>query len=215
MKTFIFGASGFAKEVEWLIYEINKTSELKFDIANFVVSDNDYIFGESVNGIDVISESVYFSKYHKKESHNCIIAVGSPKIREMIFYKIKSDKTIFPNLIHPSVIYDERFVKFSMGTIICAGSILTTNIIIGDFVHVNLDVTVGHDSSISDFSTVSPGVHISGKVIICSNCFIGTGTNILEDLSIVSNVIIGSGAVVTKSINEIGTYVGIPAKKIK
>jgi sugar O-acyltransferase (sialic acid O-acetyltransferase NeuD family) len=215
MKTFIFGASGFAKEVEWLIYEINKTSKLKFDIANFVVSDNDYSLGVNVNGIDVISESIYFSEYHKKESHNCIIAVGSPKIREMIFNKIKSDKTIFPNLIHPSVIYDERFVKFNEGAIICAGSILTTNILIGNFVHVNLDVTIGHDGIINDFSTVSPGVHISGKVTIYSNCFIGTGANILEDLSIVSNATIGSGAVVTKSINEIGTYVGIPAKKIK
>jgi sugar O-acyltransferase (sialic acid O-acetyltransferase NeuD family) len=215
MITFIFGASGFAKEVEWLIYEINKKAKLKFEITNFVVSDDDYILGETVNEINVISESIYFSKYHKIEMHNCIIAVGSPKIREIIFTKIKSDKTLFPNLIHPSVSFDERYVKYSEGAIICAGSILTTNILIGNFVHINLDVTIGHDSFIGNFTTISPGVHVSGKVTIYSNCFIGTGANILEDLSIISNAIIGSGAVVTKSINEIGTYVGIPAKKIK
>jgi len=215
MKTFIFGASGFAKEVEWLIFELNKKHDDKITVHNFVVGDNEYVENQRVNDIEVISESIYFEKYHTNENHNCVIAVGSPAIRKKIYTKIKGEKTEFPNLIHHSVAFDERFTKFGQGAIICAGVLMTTNSTIGDFVHINLDATIGHDSSIGSFSTISPGVHVSGNVNIVSDCFIGTGATILENVTIVSDVIIGSGAVINKSLDERGTYVGIPAKKIK
>lgn len=215
MKTFIFGDSGFAKEVEWLIFEINKSSKDPIDVHNFIIADIDYVENKRVNGIEVISESIYFNRYHKTEKHNCIIAVGSNTIRKKIVDKISSANTIFPNLIHPSVNYDERFTTFGQGIIICSGVILTTNISIKEFVHINLDVTIGHDSTIGNFATISPGVHISGNVDLKSNVFVGTGATILEHVSIAENAIIGASTLVNKSIPESGTYVGIPAKKIK
>lgn len=215
MKTFIFGASGFAKEVEWLIFECNKKAADQIVVQHFVVADNEYSEDQKVNGIAVISETIYFNQFHKSEKHNCIIAVGSPAIRKKIYDKINAVTTLFPVLIHPSVLYDERYTTFGQGAIICAGVLMTTNLVIGDFVHINLDVTVGHDSVIGNFTTISPGVHVSGKVVLASNSFIGTGANLLENLSIVPNTIIGAGSVVTKSITESGTYVGIPVKKIK
>jgi sugar O-acyltransferase (sialic acid O-acetyltransferase NeuD family) len=215
MKTFIFGASGFAKEVEWLIYERNKHAKEPTIVHNFIVADTDYVENQRINGIAVISEAVYFHQFHKTEKHNCIIAVGSSVIREKIIAKISSDNTLFPNLIHPSVCYDERFTTFGQGNIICSGVIITTNIAINNFVHINLDVTIGHDSSIGNFTTISPGVHVSGNVNMECNIFIGTGATILENVSIAENAIIGASTLVNKSIVESGTYVGIPAKKIK
>jgi sugar O-acyltransferase (sialic acid O-acetyltransferase NeuD family) len=215
MKTFIFGASGFAKEVEWLIYEINNLSEQNFSVHGFVVHDSEFEQDKIINGIEIISESIYFEKYHNADVHNCIIAVGSGALRKRIFNKISSKKTIFPNLIHPSVLMDKRFVEFGEGLIICAGTILTTNIILGKFVQINLSTSIGHDSNIGDFVTISPGVSVSGNVTILSDCFIGTGAKILENIVIEKETIIGSGAVVTKSIDSSGTYVGVPAKKIK
>jgi sugar O-acyltransferase (sialic acid O-acetyltransferase NeuD family) len=215
MKTFIFGASGFAREVEWLITEINNTSKNTILVYRYVVHDSEFKDGHKINDILVIPESVYFEKYHTSELHNCIIAVGSGSIRQKIVNKIRSNKTIFPNLIHPSVIMDKRNISFGEGIIICAGTILTTNISIGDFVHVNLSTTIGHDTTIADFVTISPGVSISGNVTILSECFIGTGTRIIEKVEITNNIIVGSGAVVIKSLFSPGTYIGIPAKKIK
>jgi len=215
MKTFIFGASGFAKEVEWLIFELNKINAVQIVVSNFVVTDNEFVNEEKVNNIAVISESIYYEKYHKAENHNCIIAVGSPGIRKKIYSKIKDGKTFFPNIIHPSVTFDERYTKFGQGNIICAGVLMTTNIVVEDFVHINLGTTVGHDTNIGSFTTVSPGVNISGNVSLESNCFLGTGAAVLENIKIISESIIGAGGVVTKSIQDSGTYVGIPAKKIK
>jgi len=57
--------------------------------------------------------------------------------------------------------------------------------------------------------------HISGNVTINEKVYIGTGTVVLEKINICSNVTIGAGAVVTKDITEPGTYVGVPAVRIK
>lgn len=215
MKTFIFGGSGFAKEVEWLIHEINKNLSDSIDVQSFVIADDEYSENLLINDIEVISESIYFEKYHTAEKHNCILAIGSPVIRNKIISKITSDNTVFPNLIHPNVCYDKRNVKFGQGVIICAGVIMTTNITIGDFVHLNLDSTIGHDSFVGDYTTISPGVHISGNVKVNQNNFIGTGVVILENISLEPNTIVGAGSVVIKSLIESGTYVGVPAKKVK
>jgi serine acetyltransferase len=60
-----------------------------------------------------------------------------------------------------------------------------------------------------------PGVNISGEVIINENVYVGTGAKIINQLEIGSNSIIGAGAVVSKSIPDNCTAVGIPAKPIK
>ena len=44
---------------------------------------------------------------------------------------------------------------------------------------------------------------------------LGTGTQIIQGKTIGSNAIIGAGTVVVKDIQEPGTYVGSPARKIK
>ena len=188
MKTFVFGGSGHAREVEWLITEINKTKKNKILIYCFVVHDSDFVADVNINNIPLISESDYFEKYHQATLHNCIIAIGSGPLRRKIVNKIRSNKTIFPNLIHPSVIMDQRSVSFGEGLILCAGTILTANISLGNFTHINVSVTIGHDTKISDFVTISPGVSIAGNVIVHSDCFIGIGAKIIENVEIVKDL---------------------------
>ena len=43
----------------------------------------------------------------------------------------------------------------------------------------------------------------------------GTGARIIQGHKITEDTIIGAGAVVLKDIDEAGTYVGVPAKKVK
>ena len=72
-----------------------------------------------------------------------------------------------------------------------------------------------HNDIIKDFVTLYPSSNISGNVEIDSLVEIGTGSQILQGKKICENTIIGAGAVVVKNIEKSGTYVGIPAKKIK
>ena len=60
-----------------------------------------------------------------------------------------------------------------------------------------------------------PGSIISGDVIIGDRVYLGTNSTIIEKISVCSDVVIGANSVVVKDINENGTYVGVPSKKIK
>jgi sugar O-acyltransferase (sialic acid O-acetyltransferase NeuD family) len=206
---FIIGAAGFAKEVAWLINELDNTCTPHY----FVAKDAS---NEKINDVPVISENE-FEQLCTGTGNYAFISMGSPVVKHLVHEKLKNIPGLqFPSIIHPSVLYDRRKDKivFGEGTIVCAGNILTTDIVIGNFVHLNLGCTVGHDSVIGDFTTISPGAHISGNVTIGKSVFIGTGAVILERLTVWDNAVIGAGAVVTKSITEPGTYAGIPAKKI-
>lgn len=213
----IFGAGGFAKEVSWLYNELIISDKSTSPIDALVVDDESNQIGGDIFGAPIISESDFFIAASNTKC-NIYIAIGNNKIRKEIQNKCKDKikNAKFPALIHPSVCFDKRpgAVSIGDGTIICAGVILTTNISIGEFVHINLSCTIGHDAVIGNFTTISPGVHVSGKSKIDKECFIGTNATILENLSIPAFSIIGAGATVVKNIDVPGTYVGTPAKLI-
>ena len=108
-----------------------------------------------------------------------------------------------------------KSVSIGEGTIICAGTIATVDISIGKHVIINLDCTLGHDDAIADYVTIYPSVNISGNVTVGECSELGTGMQIIQGKNIAPNTIIGAGAVVVKDLNESGTYIGSPAKKIK
>jgi sugar O-acyltransferase (sialic acid O-acetyltransferase NeuD family) len=214
----IFGISGFAKEVDWLIDDIFLYKNIDYKPDYFIAEDNNENIGKFIDNIRIISESELFEKSMLHEI-NCFVAVGNPVVKEKIanITMNKISKPIFPNLIHTSVSFDHRNNKviFGFGNIICSKTVLTTDISINNFVHINLDCTIGHDTVINSYCTLSPGVHISGNVNIGEKVFIGTGAVVLEKINICSNAIIGAGATVTRDIKEPGIYAGTPAKKIK
>lgn len=204
---YIIGASGFGREVAWLLEELSE-----WNIKGFI-DDNETIQGEKINGITVIGTVDFL--LGRKEETNVVIAIGNPSVRSMIYEKLKFNNNIlFPNIIAKNVRIDKT-IKMGIGNIICSHSILTVNIELGNFNHVNLDCTVGHDVIMNDFITVYPSVNISGNVEIGNYCEIGTGTQIIQGKSIADNVIIGAGAGIVKNIKESGTYVGCPVRRIK
>lgn len=215
---FIFGTAGFAKEVDWLTEDIYAKGGLDYRADFFVAEDDNTLVGELINSREVISESEFFKISSKEKIVNCFVAVGKPEIKEKIVTKIKSRCMVcnFPNLIHPDVSFDARLnkVKLGAGNLIFPKSVLTTDILVMDFVLIYLGCTVGHESALGNFTTLSPGVHVSGNVQIGDKVFLGTGAVVLEKISICPNVIIGAGAVVTKDIVLSGTYVGVPVKKL-
>lgn len=205
----IIGAGGFGREVEWLINRINNSNNNQWNLIGYV--DDNVQKGTEITKLKVVYNTDELLKLEEKT--NVVIAIGNAKVRKLIYNKIKENKNLsFPNLVDPSAIIGE--VDMGIGNIICAGTIATVNIKINNFNIINLDCTVGHDDVLADFITVYPSVNISGNTTINEVVEIGTGTQIIQGKNICSNVIIGAGAVVVKDIEEEGTYIGIPVKKI-
>lgn len=209
-KIVIIGAGGFGREVKIIIDDINKKS-LEYDFLGYY--DDNIEKGKLINGFPILGT---IQDLNTINDVTCVaIGIGVPKTKLNLIKELVNDKLQYPTLIHPSAIISDDDVYIGRGTIICAGNIITCNIKIEDFVTINLMCTVGHDTQINNFCSFMPSVNISGEVIIHENVYVGTGAKIINSLEIGKNTIVGAGAVVSKSLPENCTAVGIPAKPIK
>ncbi len=210
-KIVILGAGGFGREVKALIDQINKQKPT-YLLEGFY--DDDKNLPNKINGVPLLGNLNTLLK--RKENLSIALGIGVPKIKKKLVGKLKSSNNFsYPSLIHPSVIIGEDNINIEKGVIICAGNILTCDILIEKFVTLNLYCTTGHDTKINSFSSFMPSVNISGEVTIESCVYVGTGAKIINQLSIGKNTIVGAGAVVSKSLPANCTAVGIPAKPIK
>lgn len=206
---YIIGAGGFGREVAWLVERINDVS-FEWNLKGFI-DDDESIWGSKEDGYPVLGGCEYLKKIGDVYA---VCAVGSAKVRKKIINKLADSQVRYATLVDPSVIMSKR-IRVGEGSIICAGTIITVDVIIGKHVIVNLDCTLGHDDIINDFVTMYPSVNVSGNVEIGECSELGTGAQIIQGKKIVPNTIIGAGAVVVKDIEEKGTYVGSPMRKIR
>ena len=209
-KIVIIGAGGFGREVKMLIDQIN-SKEALYDFVGYY--DDGFTTGTIINFDKVLGSIDDLAK--SKEQLSIVVAIGVPDIKRKIIEKLTGLNFSFPTIIHPSVIIGNELVTIGKGCIICAGTIITCNIEINDFVILNLMCTVGHNTQIHSYSSFMPSVNISGEVIIHEGVYVGTGAKIINQLEIGKQTIVGAGAVVSKSLPEKCTAVGIPAKPIK
>ena len=207
----IYGAGGFGREVLALIKDINKVQPTWNFIGFF---DDGRNIGDTINGFSVLGNIESLNNWETPLS--VVVAIGTPRVKQVVVDRICNDKVDFPTIIHPSVIIgDSDFVSIGKGCIICAANILTTNIEIKDFVIINLACTIGHDTVINDYAAFMPSCNVSGEVVIEKGVYCGTGVKIINQVSIGEYSIIGAGAVVAKNQPGHATIVGVPAKVIK
>lgn len=207
----IFGVGGFGREVLALIQDINRV-EPQWNIVGFF--DDGYDKDLMINGYPTLGNVEDLNQWETDIA--IAISIGSPVIKKKILANIHNPKVTYPTLIHPSVWFgDKNFVKIGKGGIFCAGVMITTNIVIKDYVILNLQCTVGHDSVINDYAAFMPSVNISGEVNVGEGVYVGTGAKIINQLEIGDYTIVGAGAVVSKTLPSHCTAVGVPAIPIK
>jgi len=202
----IMGAGGFGREVAWLAEQALGLSTSLI----FLVDDAGFL-SPPINGITV----QLLAETKPTSAARYVAAVGDPAVRKRLVDRCDTAGHKSTSLVHPRAELS-RYVELGEGTIICAGAILTTNIVVGRHVQLNLSCTIGHDVEIGDFSTLCPGVHISGNVVIGKGVFIGTGATIINGTSSTPLIIgdgacIAAGACVTKAVEAGALMAGVPA----
>ena len=143
-----------------------------------------------------------------------IVAIGNSEVREKITNNLVSGGAKVVSIIHPSAIIGSN-VSIGDGTFVAPGAVINTGTTIGKGVIVNTCSSVDHDCIVEDFCHISVGARVAGTVEIGHGTFLCAGSTVVNNHFICSNCVIGAGAVVIKDITESGTYVGVPAEKIK
>ena len=209
-KIAIIGAGGFGREVKMLIDQIN-ASENKYEFIGYY--DDGKEKGTLINGFPVLG--VVSDLNDVTEKIGVALALGNPIYKKSVINVLTNTNIHFETLIHPNVIIGTDQVHIGEGAVICAGNIITCNVIIKNYVTINLSCTIGHDTLLENYVSLMPGVNISGEVLLGECVYIGTGAKIINQLEIGKNTTIGAGAVVAKTLPEDCVAVGVPAKIIK
>lgn len=205
----ILGSAGLAKE---FYYYVKRSHP---EIKEFIFV-NDLEDGQTSIEIDgenflVVKDWVFEKKY------NFIVAVGNPQIKKKLVTKAL-DSGLIPNrtIVDPSSTVLINHSNLGYGGMISPGCVITSNIKLGNYVTLNLNTTVGHDTIIGDYCTTNPGVHISGQITIGSCNEFGTGCIVRDKLIIGSNKTFGAQTAVVKNVinEQPEIYVGVPSERL-
>jgi len=209
----IIGAGGVGKGICQIIKDINKI-KFMWDIIGFIDEDEG-VSGKMINGIpvlgtiDTLQDPRYVDCY-------VVFAIGDPEAKERIIQKVmsKHPNLYCATLIHPSAIISDE-AEIGYGTVVNALVVIEPDSIIGNHVLIYYGCTVGHDSIIEDYSSLLPQSNVSGNAILkkCTN--LGSNSTVIQGIEVGEYTVIGAGAVVTKSLPNRCTAVGVPAKAIK
>ena len=206
-KVIIIGAGGHAKVIADIILKSGDRvlGFLDDNIETGTIIDNQEGF-EVLGKVDTVMEL-----QEENPELEFIIGIGNNNIRKNIAeeYNLK-----YYTAIHPTANIGFGVV-IKEGTTIMANACISPSTYIGKHCIINTASIVEHDNIIREYVHISPSATLAGTVVIGVKTHIGAGATIINNVNVTSNVIVGAGAVVVKDITESGTYVGVPAKKIK
>ena len=208
-KIVIIGGGGHAKVIISILKKIDG-----YDICGYVdIIDKGMILGIPYLGDD----SVLLGLFEDKKVNNAAIGVGytnSPVLRMTLIEMALRLGFSFPMIVSPTAIINEDVV-LGDGTVVMDGVVINSGTRIDKFVIVNTRSSVDHDCEIDDYAHIGPGVILCGGVTVGKNVLVGAGAVLNQGISVSEDSIIGAGAVVTEDFNDAGTYVGIPARRIR
>jgi len=172
--------------------------------------------GQKILGYEIIGTDEQIKDYVKTCLY-FLITVGQIKsagIRKKIFNKIKEVDGSLPVITSPQA-YVSKHATIDEGTIIMHHAVVNAYAKIGKCGIINSKALVEHEAIIGDFCHISTAACINGQVTIGANSFIGSNSTISNNISVAENTVIAADSQVLKNINESGTYIGNPLKRIR
>lgn len=139
---------------------------------------------------------------------DAFVAIGNAAVRRRLSEGLEP-----VTLVHPDAVVAQD-VTIGRGTVVMAGAVINPGTTIGDGCIVNTCASVDHDCVVGDFAHVSVGAHLCGTVSVGEDTWVGAGAVVSNNVTVCADVTIGAGAVVVNDIEDEGTYVGVPARKL-
>jgi sugar O-acyltransferase (sialic acid O-acetyltransferase NeuD family) len=178
-----------------------------------ILDDDVSLVGQSVSGVDVVGPIHLASQ----SGAALLVCVGSGAARRDVVQRLRKigiEQQRFGTLIDRSVRIPDTCTVAS-GSILLAGTVLTTDVRIGSHVVIMPHGTLTHDCVVHDFATLAAGVRLGGDVRVGEACYLGMSSSVREHANLGDGCVVGMGAVALGDIPAGETWVGAPAAPIR
>lgn len=179
-----------------------------FEFLGFI-DDKSEVQGKSIFGYPVVGKFSWIEgkKIHVFNSVAKTMAIRAKATRSLISYGQD-----FAVLVHPNV----NINRTSLGNDIAVfeNVFIGPNTTIGSHTIIHAGSMVAHDVKIGENCFIAPGAQLLGGATIGNNAFIGSNAVCLPRSIIGNEVTIGAGSVVSGTVSDGATMLGVPARKI-
>jgi sugar O-acyltransferase (sialic acid O-acetyltransferase NeuD family) len=204
----ILGASGFGREVaSWASHVPPELRE--WDLAGFLDDRPGVLDGMNIPYGIVGAPGTY----EPRPEDRVVVAIGIPSERRRYVDIVAARGARFTSIIHPSVVMGFNN-RWGVGCIFCPGSMLTTNVTVGDHVVFNCHAGAGHDATIGSFTTLSGHADVTGYARLGEGVFLGSHASIAPGAEVGDGALVGAGSVVLKKVRPHTTVMGVPAREV-
>ena len=204
---YLIGAGDFGREMEsWLELIPNFYNE--WDVKGFL-DDNLEALKGFPSDYSIVGKPL---EYHFKADDYVLICITNSKVKKLITKEL-SGRVNFYTYIAPNTIIG-KFTKIMEGSVIAPNSIVSTNVVIEQFVTINCGSQIGHDCTIGAYSSLMSNVDLGGDVRLAQCVFMGTNSTIIPRKKINEYITVGAGSIVVNHLKKVGTYFGNPATLI-
>ena len=205
----VIGAGGHSRSLCSILVSSQEFNPLMVIDLKFQGQKED-ILGLKVAGLkNGLSEDL-----KKLDVKNIFLAIGDNKKREELFVELKEIDFFFPNLIAGTSVIKQE-------VILGEGNVVFDNAYIGPLVKIennniiNTASVIEHECVIGSHCNIGPCTVISGRCQIGNHTYFGSSSTVIDKITVASDVTLGAGSVVVRDLKLPGTYVGIPAQRIK
>jgi sugar O-acyltransferase (sialic acid O-acetyltransferase NeuD family) len=204
----ILGAGGFGREVlEWASGV--PTHARDWEIGGFLDANPSATKGYPC-AVAILGDPLQFNY---RPDDVVVPAIGDPASRLKLCRTLQARGVQFRTIVHPSAIVGQG-CRLGVGTVLCPGVVVTTNVEMGDFVCLNVGTCVGHDAVVGDGCTLSPHCDLGGACRLGEGVFMGTHAVVLPSATVGDFAVIGAGSVVLRKVQARATVVGVPAREV-
>lgn len=208
----IVGAGGFGRETADVVEAINAASnDPVWDLVGVVDDSPSEINVARLADRGISHLGGTDDLIAQAERPRYVVGIGSPRVRKLLADRLDAAGFSAATLVHPDASIGSQ-CSVGEGTVVLAGARVTTNVRLGRHVHLNPNVTVGHDTELHDFVSMNPASSMSGDCIVEEGALIGVGAVVLNQLRVGAGALVGGSACVVKDVDAGLTVKGVPAR---
>jgi sugar O-acyltransferase (sialic acid O-acetyltransferase NeuD family) len=202
----LVAASGLAREVLAALADEPSGFEVRG-----MLDDAPNLQGTTIGGVPVLG-TIDAAGAHPDAMF--LVCAGRGPSRAAIVERLAAsgvDDERYATFVHPHTSVPSS-CQIGCGSVLLAGSVLTTDVGVGRHVVVMPNVTLTHDDKIADFATLCAGVSLGGHVVVGQHAYLGMNSSVREHTTVGDRSVLGMGAVLLSDLPPDQTWTGVPAR---